>query len=250
MRSYLSILLTIALSFGCTSAKKDGIIKVLILSGRNNHEWQKTTPALVKIYDEYNFFRVTVTEKPDTLTYKEFVKYDVLLSNWNSWPDTSFRMSEQWDNDFVRYIESGGGAIFIHAGASSFYNWDAYHQIGIGRWGKETKHGSLTIGMLNGFTSDNPVTKGLNDFNLTDEIWEKTDICPGAKVLALITAISKEDGHSIIEPAVFVNNFGKGRSFFTMLGHNEPAFNNPGFKTLLLRASQWTAYHEVTIEPE
>jgi uncharacterized protein len=250
MKRFYPIIFALALMFGCTTGKKEGIIKVLILSGRNNHEWQKTTPLLEKIYEASGLFSVTVTEKPDTLSYNEFIKYDVLINNWNSWPDTSFHMSGQWENDFVRYVESGGGALFIHAGASSFYNWNEYHQIGIGRWGKETNHGELTDGKVYGFDQDHPVTKGLKDFFITDEIWEKTDISSDAKVLAYITTGNNKDNRSIKEPSVFVNQFGEGRSFFTIMGHNEYALNNPGFKTLLLRASQWTAHREVTIEPK
>ena len=36
--------------------KSDEKIKLLILSGSNNHEWQKTTPQMVKMYEESGFF--------------------------------------------------------------------------------------------------------------------------------------------------------------------------------------------------
>jgi len=74
---------------------------------------------------------------PDTLPYNELIKFDVVVSNWNNWPDSTFRLTKEWENDFLKYVKRGGGVISIHAGACSFYTWKDYHQIGIGRWGGE-----------------------------------------------------------------------------------------------------------------
>lgn len=233
----------------CSRSEGHGPIKVLILSGKNNHEWQKTTPLLAKIYKDARLFSVSVTELPDTLNYRELKKYDAIVSNWNTWPDNNLRLSEKWENDFVKYIKEGGGALFIHAGASSFYGWDDYHRIGIGRWGKETYHGAQKKGKISGFDISHPITKGFRDFYIMDEIWEKTDIYPGSQALATVTATDEKDGHLINENALFVSHTGKGRSFFTTLGHNERALLNSGLETLLMRATQWVSQRDVTIEP-
>jgi type 1 glutamine amidotransferase len=237
------------LTLSCANTKNNGPINVLILSGRNNHEWQKTTPLLARIYKEARLFSVSITELPDTLTYRELKLYDVIVSNWNTWPDNNLRFPDKWEKDFSRYIRNGGGAVFIHAGASSFYGWDDYHKIGIGRWGKDTKHGEQTRGKISGFDREHPVTRGFRDFNIIDEFWEKTDISPGAQPLASVTATDTKDGHQINENSVFVTRTGKGRSFFTTLGHNERALLNSGLQTLILRATQWASKREVTIEP-
>jgi type 1 glutamine amidotransferase len=233
----------------CSKSAKDARIRVLILSGKNNHEWQKTTPLLARIYRDARLFSVSITELPDTLTYRELKKFDVIVSNWNTWPDNNFRLSENWEKDFSRYISEGGGAVFIHAGASSFYGWDEYHRIGIGRWGKETKHGKQTKGKISDFDINHPITKGLKDFYIIDEIWEKTDIDPEAKALATITSSDSTDGHIINEKAAFVSETGKGRSFYTTLGHNERALLNSGLQTLLLRATEWVSRRDISTEP-
>lgn len=230
-----------AFTCGCTKTKNEDLIKVLILSGRNNHEWQKTSPLLAKIFKDAGLFSVNITDMPDTLTYKELKRYDVVLSNWNTWPDNTQRLSEKWEKDFLKYVREGGGTLFIHAGASSFYDWDEYHRIGIGRWGKETKHGEQTKGKITGFDHNHPITNGLKDFFIIDEIWEKTEICPGAQSLASVTATDEKDGHMINENAVFVNQTGKGRSFYTALGHDERALLNSGLQTLIIRGTLWAA---------
>jgi type 1 glutamine amidotransferase len=232
---------------GCRNRSEESKSSILILSGKNNHEWQKTTPLLVKIYKNAGLFDVHVTDKPDTLTYHSLRKYDVLISNCNLWPDTSLRMSPEWEDDLLKYLRSGGGMVFFHAGASSFYEWNEYHKIGIGRWGKDTNHGIPAKGKVFGFDQSHPITKGFKDFFIMDEIWEKTDIYPGISALASIAAADAKDGHQINEPAVFVTQTGKGRSFYTILGHDERALLNSGLQTLLLRAAQWCAGRTVTI---
>jgi len=226
---------------------KDGPIKVLILSGKNNHEWQKTTPVLIRIFKDAKLFEVSMTEKPETLSYNDWKKYNLVVSNWNTWPDNKIRLSNQWESDFERYANEGGGVLAIHAGASSFYDWEPWHRFGIGRWGKDTHHGAPTRGKVYGFDQNHPITKGMRPFYIMDEIWEKTDIYPGSKTIGSLSATDGKDGHPIDVQSVFVSQTGKGRSFFTTLGHDERALLNSGLQTLLLRAAQWCTGREVTI---
>jgi type 1 glutamine amidotransferase len=230
----------------CHELRDNEPVKVLILSGKNNHEWQKTTPVLIRIFQDPDIFSTQVTNAPDTLTFSTLKKFDVIVSNWNYWPDSSLRLSNSWENDFLRYVEEGGGLIAFHAGATSFYSWEAYHQIGIGRWGIQTSHGIPTRAKVS-LDQNHPITRGMQDFYIKDEIWERTDIYPGVNVLGFLTATDETDGHSVKEPAVFVSQTGKGRSFYTILGHDERALLNSGLQAILQRAAQWCAHREVTV---
>jgi len=224
-------------------------IRVLILSGSNNHDWKKTTPLLNRIFDEANLFSTQVTDKPDTLTYVDLKKFDLVVSNANTWPDNNKRLSSSWEADFLKYVSEGGGALFFHAGASSFYGWDDYRKIGIGRWGKETFHNAPIVAKMYNLDQKHPITKGLKGFQIMDEIWEKTELYDGAKAIGSLKATNAKDGHQIDEPSIWVNQTGKGRSFFTILGHDERALLNSGMRTLLVRAAQWCARKAVTFKP-
>ena len=224
-------------------------VKVLILSGANNHEWKKTTPLLLRFFDEAKLFDTRVTDRPDTLSYPSLKKFDLLVSNANTWPDNAARLSPQWESDFLRYVKEGGGTLFFHAGASSYYGWEDYFRIGIGRWGKVTAHNAPVVATLYGMDQKHPITKGMKGFRIMDEVWEKTELHPGAQAIGSLTATNAKFGHAIDEPAIFVSQTGKGRSFFTILGHDERALVNAGLRTLLLRAAQWCAGREVTIRP-
>ena len=73
-------------------------------------------------------------------------------------------MTREWENDFLKYVKEGGGVLFFHAGASSFYSWNEYHQMVIGRWGKETNLGNQTKGRIYGFDQPYPVIQGILHF--------------------------------------------------------------------------------------
>ena len=62
-------------------------VRVLILTGQNNHAWQETTPELRGILERTGRFAVDVTEQPETMTAELVSRYDVLVSNWNTWGD-------------------------------------------------------------------------------------------------------------------------------------------------------------------
>ncbi len=246
---FLAVTVLFTSSYAAPAQNKEKAIKILIFSGSNNHEWKKTTPLLNRIFDETNLFTTQVTNKPDTLKYTDLKKFDLVVSNANTWPDNNTRLNSQWEADFLRYVKEGGGALFFHAGSSSFYGWDDYRKIGIGRWGKETFHNAPTVAGLYGLDQKHPITKGLKGFQIMDEIWEKTELFAGAKAIGSLKATNSKDGHPIDEPAIWVNQTGKGRSFFTILGHDERALLNSGMRTLLVRAAQWCAGKEVTFKP-
>ena len=218
-------------------------IPILILSGQNNHDWQKTTPALEKIFSESGRFTVTVTNRPDTLKYADYKKFSLVVSNWNSWPDTSTGWDQSKERAFTRYVREGGGALFLHAGGSSFYSWPEYHAMSIGRWGAKTSHGAIGQARVIITDKKHPVTKGLSDFSITDEIWENTDIHPSTNALATVRKLSPDGTTEPGEyPAILVSRFGRGRTFYTILGHDEKTLANPDLQKLLINAAGWAAH--------
>ncbi|MCX7886115.1 MAG: PmoA family protein [Verrucomicrobiae bacterium] len=213
-------------------------IRVLILSGQNNHKWQETTPKLRTILESTGRFVVDVTERPDQCDAAMFARYDVILSNWNTWgknatitnwPDTTRRA-------YLDFVRAGKGVVTVHAGSSSFFDWAEYHQIAGATWKiGQTKHGKqheFTVKPV----ATHPVTDGLEPFTTTDELWRSPGLAPGAIVIAT------GDG----EPVALVTSFGKGRGFTLLLGHDAAAMSNPGFATLLVRGTEWVATGNVT----
>ena len=224
-------------------------VRVLLLSGQNNHDWKSTTPKLKAILEGGGLFMVEVTEKPERLTAKSLEPYDVILSNWNAfgldssasvWP----RETRQAYLDFVR---RGGGHVVVHAGGASFPEWEEYGRLTLATW----KNGQSSHGPRHEFpvridNADHPVTAGLEPFTIFDELWNRPAVAKGTEVLASSYSAPDKEGTGRWEPAVLAGRFGEGRTITILLGHDAEAMANTAFQTLLKRAVEWAAKGRVT----
>jgi len=67
------------------------------------------------------------------------------------------------------------------------------------------------------------------------------------KVLARAYDDPKFKGTGKDEPVLWTVDYGKGRVFHTILGHNVAAMQEPGFVATLLRGTEWVATGKVTL---
>src|SRR5262245_54985929 len=89
------------------AAPKAEPLKVLIVDGQNNHNWQATTPVMKKYLEDSKQFTVDVATSPekgkDMAGFKpEFKKYDVVLLNYNG-----DRWSKETEQAFIDYVNGG-----------------------------------------------------------------------------------------------------------------------------------------------
>jgi type 1 glutamine amidotransferase len=222
-------------------------IKLLILSGSNNHEWQKTTPLLVRLYNESGRFEADVTESLDSLTYENLTLYDAVVSNFTAWPAHDYRMPKPAEDGLMKFIEEGGGFVLFHASSSTFYDWEEYQQMVGTSWGDSTEHGKITPHKIIIKDKNHPVTVGMSDFWITDELWVKSGVNSNLNVLVESYSDPLNKGRGVMEPVVHWNSRGNGRIFHNILGHNERAMKNTGWKILMLRGTEWAASGEVSI---
>jgi type 1 glutamine amidotransferase len=130
----------------------DAKLRVLIIDGQNNHNWQQTTPLLKQILESSGRFAVEVATTPpargrggrragragaadtptaDRSTFKpKFSDYAAVVSNYNGqrWP-------RETEEAFAAYVIGGGGFVTYHAANNSFPDWPEYNRIcGLGGW--------------------------------------------------------------------------------------------------------------------
>jgi uncharacterized protein len=125
-------------------------LRVLIVDGQNNHNWQQTTPLLKKHLEDSGRFTVDVATTPpargrgrrraaqaseppaEMSTFKpHFANYHVVVSNYNGerWP-------AETEQAFEAFVAGGGGFVTYHAANNAFPDWPAYNRIcGLGGWG-------------------------------------------------------------------------------------------------------------------
>ncbi len=240
---------TVFFSFSQIINSANNSINVLILSGKNNHKWQLTTPVIQNILEGSCRFNVTVTNNPEKLNPKELKKYDVIISNWNTWPDvTRQRWNRKLEKAFLDFIAGGKGFVNIHAGSSTLQDWSEFQQIAGGTWEKGiTGHGPIHTFKVNIDDENHPVMKGLKGFFIKDELWNNTKFHPNIKILGSAYSTPTKKGTGKNEPIIVTTEYGKGRGFYSVLGHNKATLQNTAWQTIILRGTEWAATGKVTI---
>ena len=135
-----------------------------------------------------------------------------------------------------RYFGRGGGAIYLHwAVNGSDRVEDFSKRIGLASWGGKIKyrHGPLELKITD---TAHPIMRNVPTLDLLDEsYWLLTG---DTKRIGLL-ATSQEDG--LATPQLWTYEPGQGRVFVSIPGHYSWTFDDPIFRTVILRAMAWTA---------
>lgn len=101
------------------SAAKPGQLRVLLMTGANNHNWQETTAALKSLLAESPKFFVTVTEKPWEMKPADLEGRDLIFNNWNTYGKDKREWSAEMKAAFMAWVKRGGGFFVLHAGGKA-----------------------------------------------------------------------------------------------------------------------------------
>ncbi|MAE75257.1 MAG: hypothetical protein CMJ85_00065 [Planctomycetes bacterium] len=229
-------------------------VKVLLVSGANNHDWKWTTPSLERILQETGRFDVTVTYEPaKTLAdAAKIARFDVFLLDYNG-----KRWGERAESNFMKAVRGGTGVSVIHAADNAFGGWVEYEAMVGHLWRKGTGHGRFHPFDVEITDRDHPVTAGMNDLVMhPDELYHRLLHMHEAEFRLLGHAMStkKSGGTGKYEPMIIVKDHGKGRVFHTPLGHVwrgavKAAHLDPQFRQLVARGTEWAATGSVLLAP-
>lgn len=255
MKRFVAVLATVAVwsifaAVSSFAAAADAPIRLLIITGDHGHDWKTTTRLLKAFIVERSKGKIAVdvTETPSKdLTSENLSKYDVMLLNYKDTAKGSAetRWSDANKQAFVDAIKGGKGLVVYHHASSAFINpnWDEFEKI-VGGWRKQGFHGPKHDFTVKKTEAKHPISDGLpNSFaHTTDELYQNSLLPPGSIVLA--TAYSdpkKPRGTGKDEPVIWVSEYGKGRVFENVLGHDETAIGDPEFQRFMVRGIVWAA---------
>ena len=132
----------VAMAAAATAAEP---VRVLILSGANNHDWKTTTLVLRQVIEKSPRFQVVdVLEDPARVTAELLGGCDVIASNWSAYPQmTGHQWGEKAERAFVEWIKAGHGFVVFHAAAATSQDWPEFQQLVQLTWGVDkTSHGA------------------------------------------------------------------------------------------------------------
>ncbi len=223
------------------------MLNVLLFSGSNNHDWRQTTPALASILRESGAFTVDVIEDPSVCTATMLGRYDVIVSNWTNFPSTDRPWGRTAEQAVLEFVRSGKGFVVFHGATACFPAWKEFQDLIGATWGQNTGHGRYHRFAVSVADANHPVTAGLPGFSIADELWHRMDARPSAHVLCRAYSAVESGGSGREEPVAFTVEFGRGRCFNLVLGHDVAAMEHPAWRLLMLRGTQWAATGRATM---
>ncbi len=233
-------------------AESDSKLRVVILTGANNHDWAATTPVLKKIFDDSSRFTVQqVIDNPARCTEQTFAACDVVVSNWSAYPNmTGHQWGAEAEKAFTGFIRRGGGFVVFHAASATCHDWPEFQQLVAFTWKLDhTAHGAYHSFKVAMTDRSHPITRDMRDFWTMDELWHRTARVADTPYAVLAEVFSEPDfgGSGRPEPVLIATQLDRGRGVNLTLGHDAHAMRNVGWQTLMLRSAEWAATGNVTI---
>ncbi|HRV07717.1 MAG TPA: ThuA domain-containing protein [Acidobacteriota bacterium] len=241
-------------------------LRALVLTGRNNHDWRRTSQRLKQLLSASGRFDVRVVEEPAGVTQHTLAPYNVVILDYQG-PRLG-QATEQALSDFVR---SGGGLVAVHAAGYAFTGldvladghrptglreepWEEYWSLVGGIWSEKdpkTGHGRRHTFAVRVADPAHPIVRGMSpELPATDELFHNLKMHPSAHVVATAYSAPETGGTGKDEPVLWVTAYGSGRVFCTTLGHDLVAMAEPGFVNTFLRGTEWAASGDVTLPAE
>ena len=220
-------------------------MKLLVISG-GRHPYEETTPVLEGFLNEAGYDTTVHWDANILGNSNEMARYDVLIFNTLRFEETALDKSQQ--DGLEQFINSGKGFLCIHISGCVVSAWPEYQKITGGGWIMESSFHPLQESFLvNINNSDHPGVAGISDFYTNDELYMGIDFRSGNDVFMEATSVSGTypwRGEEMEMPAGtfplgWTREYGNGKVFVTLLGHNGLSFRTPEFQRLILNGINW-----------
>lgn len=239
--SLAAAFMLLVLTAGCThfSLAQQQKIRVLVISGGHGFKHEP-------FYDVFNSipsitYDTLVQPKANALIASpEVNKYDVLV-----FYDMFDSIAPAQQEAYVSLLNKGTSMIFLHHSLVSYQNWPEFIHIVGGQY-----HTQPVV--VNGDTlktsyehdvnipvkvenKKHPVTRGISDFDIVDEVYSGVEILPQVKPL-LSTTHPKS-----MRYLAWINHYGNSDVLYIQLGHGPSGYSNPNYRKLIQQAIEWSA---------
>jgi type 1 glutamine amidotransferase len=189
--------------------------------------------VLGQIADRTREFNVTATETLGDITAARLAATNVLFFALTS---GELAFSDPQKAAIMAFVEEGGGFIGAHSAADTLYTWPDYGRL-VGAYFKE--HPWIQEATVAVENRAHQATRDLGgSFRLLDEFYTFRDN-PRGRVDVLLSLDAPSVGTQGDFPLAWSQSFGRGRSFYTALGHFESTWTDARFQAHLLGAIRW-----------
>jgi type 1 glutamine amidotransferase len=183
-----------------------------------------------------NGFRVTATEDSSAFETEKLARYRVVV-----FLNTTGDVLDEAQQDALRaYVEGGGGFVGLHAASDTEYGWPWYGQL-VGAW--FARHPAIQKARLTRKDGSHRAVRFLGKtWMRKDEWYDFKHMKPGLSYLLFVDEKSYQGGGMGDEhPIAWCQEMGRGRSFYTAMGHTRESYVEPLFVRHVLEGLYWAA---------
>jgi uncharacterized protein len=209
---------------------------LITYGGWQGHEPEQTSKIAREMLGEAGF-EVVVSDSLDCYLDAELLgRLDLIVNNW-----TQSEISKEQVTGLTSTVEAGAGLAGWHGGLGDSFRMHPHYQWMVG--GQWVAHPGNVIDYTVQITDRNdPIVKGLSDFAMHSEQYYM-HVDPSNEVLATTTFTAEHAswiGGTVI-PVVWKRRYGKGKVFYSSLGHIAADFDVPQAREILRRGMLWAA---------
>jgi type 1 glutamine amidotransferase len=173
------------------------------------------------------------------VTAENLRRYDlVLFGNTTG----ELPITDEGKKALVEWLQSGKGFVGTHSATDTFYQWPEYGKLIGGYFNGHPWHQKVTVRVED---RAHPATRMLGtSFEIKDEIYQFKQWDRGDKRVLLSIDPASIDISRGARPdkdyaVAWVSRLGKGRVFYTSLGHEQEVWRDPRFQEHLLGGIRW-----------
>jgi type 1 glutamine amidotransferase len=214
-------------------------IRILVITGGHDYKITEFNQMLASLGKNIQY---QIAELPAAYTMflpENRNKYDVLVL-YHMWQT----ITDEQEKMFSDCIRQGKPLVVLHHSICAYDNWPEYLNIIGGKYfhnptivkGKEYPASSYIHDLhfkVNIVNPDNPVTKGLTDFEIFDETYK------GYYVDENVTPLLTTNEQSSTPVIGWSKMYGRARVVALQSGHDAATFENPSYRILLRQAIEW-----------
>jgi type 1 glutamine amidotransferase len=228
-------------SVASTAARSKRKALYLTHSAGFKHEILPLSEEIMKqIAERSGEFEIDATKDCSLLSRDNLKRYDAVIF----YTTGELPISDAQKADLLAFIKSGKGFVGIHSATDTFYKWPEYGEMIGGYFDQHPWHKEVTVNVED---RRHPATRHLgNAFKITDEIYQFKEFSRDrAHVLMsldtntvdlTLPAVHRKDKDFAI---AWCRNYGRGRVFYTALGHRAEVWQDLRFQLHLLGALRW-----------
>ncbi len=182
-------------------------------------------------------FVTAILNDEDGITADFSRDYEVLADGLDAYNVVLFytdvgELTAAQETGLLNYIRAGGGFYGLHTAAASFRESEPYHEMLNGFFNGHSPYMTFTVNIGN---TEHPITQGLEDFEVVDELYYLKHNPETSHHLMSAYDHTKDETHVM----AFHHNYGAGRVFYFALGHDLTVLQNPSFQEIIRRGVLW-----------